>query len=797
MTLKDFLALFDYSVPAGNGFNVECPAHIDKKASLSVTDGKKGIVLFCQAGCSTDAICAQLGIKTSDLFNQPKNGNGTGHRKAKDWTITAVYPYHRADGSWAYEIRRTASKDFLYFRKNDNGEWICGHSAGEYWFSPNQATWFQIKPSSRISASTLRRTYPEGEKLLYRLPELIAAPLNKPVVIVEGEKDVNRCFKEGFTATCNPLGAGTNKWLDSFSRHFEGRKVVIIPDNDPPDTYDPATGKMTKGFHGQRHAKRISDSLEFHAAFRKVDIQAAVLELQGLPIKGDISDWFDDGHTAAELKQLIDDSLTQTAQCQQSQANVPTPPNPPSQSASGNPHPQPAKDYNTTDMGNAERFVDKFGDRVRYCSKLGKDGIWLIWDGMRWLIDERLTINRLAKEIVPDIYAAAVAATYKADKERLFKWAMDTESLSIRNNMIKDARPALAIAVDDLDTHQWLLNCKNGTLDLRAGQLRPHSQNDYLTKLVKVDYDPRAQCPTWEAFLNQSQQGKTEVIEYIQRAVGYSLTGDVSEKCLFVLHGPPDTGKSTFIETIEMLIEDYAEKVQTQTLMWQRERTMTNDIAKLKGTRFVHASEAEEGQRLAESRIKELTGGDTICASFKYAEEFKFSPTFKLWLSTNHKPKASNDKATWVRLKLIPFVCQVSADQRDKNLRKKLRAELPGILKWAVDGCLKWQKENSLAEPETVTNATGKYRDEQDLIGHFISECCELGDDYAEMARDLYAAYKQWCIDTGEKIETQRAFGLKLSERGLANHQRTSGPDKGKIAWLGIQLIPPQNSLGF
>jgi len=795
MTLDDFLRLFDYSDPAGNGYNVECPAHTDKQASLSVTNGKKGIVLFCQAGCSTDTICAQLGIKMADLFNQPASQNGNGHRKAKDWTVTAVYPYHREDGSWAYEIRRTASKDFLYFRKNDTGEWICGHAAGDYWFSASQNTWFQAKPSSKISASTVRRIYPEGEKLLYRLPELIATPLNQSVIIVEGEKDVNRCYKEGFTATCNPLGAGTNKWLDKFSEHFENRKVIIIPDNDPPDQYDPVTGKTTKGFHGQRHAKRILDSLDFHAALRKTGLEAGVLELQGLPIKGDISDWFDAGHNAAELTALIDAAFQTTQSQQAASVGNPPPANTPP-IAPSNAQPQSAKDYNTTDMGNAERFADKFGDSVRYCSKLGKEGVWLIWDSARWQIDEKLKINQMAKQIVPDIYLDSQNAGIQADKIRLFKWALQTEGLATRNNMIKDARPSLAIAVDELDTHPWLINVINGTIDLRTGKLRPHAQADYLTKMLQIEYDDQAKCDAWMEFINTAQWDKQEMIDYLQKAVGYSLTGDTGEKCMFILHGPKDTGKSTFVETMQMLLGEYAIKIQTQTLMWRREKQQSNDIAILKGARFVHASEAEEHERLAEAQIKEMTGGDTITCRFLHAEFFQFQPEFKLWLSTNHKPKASNDEALWGRLKLIPFTYRITEDQKDRKLKAKLKTELPGILKWAIDGCLKWQAEG-LKDPLAVSAATGNYRTQMDTIGHFMDECCELDPDYTEMAGTLYGAYKVWCQDAGERIESKRAFGLKLLDRGLTNKQATSGPDKGKINWHGIQLTPTRSMTGF
>lgn len=788
MTLKDILTAYAPYVPAGNGWNATCSNHDDRTGSLSITNGQKGVVMKCQAGCDTQDVLATKGLTFADLYSHVNGHNGTSKPKKKDYTVAATYPYHRADGSWAYEIRRTVSKEFLYFRKNDAGQWICGHAAGEYWFSSHFNTWYQVTPKSKVPAGALRQVYPEGEKLLYRLPELIATPLDQIVFVIEGEKDVDRNYKEGVTATCNPLGAGVNKWLPAFSQYFECRKVIIIPDNDPPDQYDPKTGKTKKGFQGQRHAKRILDELLFHSALRKVSIDAEILELQGLPIKGDTSDWYDAGHTASELIALAIAAF-QATQTQQAASvnNPPPPPQSPPISASGSPQPQPTKVYNTTDMGNAERFADKFGDITRYCSKLGKEGVWLIWDGKRWQIDEKLKINRMAKEIVPDIYADAQAAQYKADKERLFEWAIRTEALATRNNMVKDARPSLAIAVDELDTHPWLLNVKNGTIDLRTGKLAPHSQGDYLTKTLQIDYDETATCPTWIEFINSSQWDKQEAIDYLQKAVGYSLTGDVREKCMFILHGPKDTGKSTFVEAMQMLLGEYAIKIQTQTLMWRRERQQSNDIAILKGARFVHASEAEEHERLAEAQIKELTGGDTVTCRFLHAEFFQFQPEFKLWLSTNHKPKVSSDKATWGRLKLIPFTYQLAEDQKDKSLKTKLRDELPGILKWAVDGCLRWQAEG-LAMPQTVTSATGKYQDEMDVIGLFILECCETGDGMEETSNALYTKYKQWAADAGEYVESQRGFGLKLKDRGFQNEMITSGISKGRTKWLKIAV---------
>lgn len=783
MTLDDFLALFDYSVPAGNGFNVECPAHIDNVASLSVTSGKKGIVMKCQAGCTVDAICKNLGLDSKDLFfalatQNGSNGNGSG--KTGNWHLVATHEYKYFTGFPAYEVLKwntPQGKQFTIRWKTNNGQWINGSSAGEYYLQPYYNEWRKAKPST--DPAYHRQTFPALTLILYRWPEWANNVLSGVhLIITEGEKDADRAWAEGFQATTNTGGAN-RKWAPEYSKAVNAAKIVIIPDEDAP---------------GLDRANRIAESLEKHAK----QSQFVILRLPGLPPgKKDLSDWFDAGHTADELRALIDAAF-QATQSQQaaSVSNPPPPPQSPPISASGNPQPQPVKVYNTTDMGNAERFVDRFGHMVRYCSKLGKDGTWLIWDGMRWQLDERLKIHKLAKEIVPVIYQEAQNATLRSDKERLFKWALDTEALSTRNNMVKDSRPSLAIAVDDLDRHAWLLNCRNGTLDLKTGQIKPHSQGDYLSKLVAFDYDENAKCPEWEKFLMEVQQNKQEMVTYIQKAVGYTLTGDVGEKCMFVLQGPPDTGKSTFVEMIQILIDEYSTKIQTQTLMYQRERGIPNDIAKLKGTRFVHASEAEEQERLAESRIKELTGGDTVCGCFKYGEEFHFPPTWKIWLSTNNKPKTGSDKALWNRLKLIPFTRIFTKDEQDKKLRSKLVAEMPGILRWAVEGCLLWQKEG-LIEPIDVTGATGKYKDEQDIIGHFIDQQCELDPDYREMAGDLYKSYKQWCQDTGEYAQSQRAFGLKLTERGLTSKQATSGASKGKIEWYGIRLIPSQDFVTF
>lgn len=790
MTLSEILALFPEgdSNPAGNGYNVTCPSHDDKSPSLSITAGKKGIVMKCQAQCGVDRICKDLGIALKDLFFTPTSQNGSA--KTGSWRLLGSWQYFHASGNLAYEVLKhdtPEGKQFTIRWKAPDGRWVNGSTTGEYYLVPYYDEWRRVKP--KTPANYQRQIWPELTLMLYRGLDASQAIWKKPdevLLIVEGEKDVDRCWKEGFIATSNTGGAN-RKWKAEYSKAINAKKVVIIPDDDPPTEIDSKTGKVKIGLAGQKHAEEIRLSL----AKLRPDIEVIVLPVFNRGLKEDISDWFDAGHTADELRALIDAAFQATqSQSAASVSNPPPPPNSPP-NASPNPRPQSAKDYNTTDMGNAERFADKFGNIARYCSKLGKDGVWLIWDGARWQIDEKLKIHRMAKEIVPDIYIDSQNAGLQADKIRLFKWAIQTEGLATRNNMVKDARPALAIAVDELDTHPWLLNVKNGTIDLRTGNLRPHAQADYLTKMLPIEYDDQAKCDAWMDFINTAQWDKQEMIDYLQKAVGYSLTGDTGEKCMFILHGPKDTGKSTFVETMQMLLDEYAIKIQTQTLMWRREKQQSNDIAILKGARFVHASEAEEHERLAEAQIKEMTGGDTITCRFLHAEFFQFQPEFKLWLSTNHKPKASNDEALWGRLKLIPFTYRITEDQKDRKLKAKLRDELPGILKWAIDGCLKWQTEG-LKDPSTVSDATGTYRTQMDTIGHFLDDCCEIGDPlmpgFVVSAKDLYQAYKQWCMDAGERPDSQRALGLKLKDRGLQNETITSGPSKGRTEWLGIKL---------
>jgi putative DNA primase/helicase len=439
-----------------------------------------------------------------------------------------------------------------------------------------------------------------------------------------------------------------------------------------------------------------------------------------------------------------------------------------------------------TDMGNAERFAILHGRDLRYSHTFDR---WYIWDGARFAEDDAGRIAARAKETVRAIYAEAAAEPDDKRRDQLSKHARQSESAQRIAAMITLARsePGIPVRVDDLDRDPWRLNVRNGTIDLRTGQLAPHNQRDLITKLAPVTYDPSATCPRFLAFLRRVMGDDDALVAFLQRAVGYSLTGVTLERILLILYGEGKNGKSTLLEVIRSVLGDYAMRTPTETLLAKRDSGgIPNDIARLRGLRFVSASEAEEGQRLAEAKIKDLTGGDTISARFMRGEFFDFLPTFKLWFSTNHKPVIrGTDRAIWDRIRLVPFLVRIPDDEQDKQLRDKLLAEASGILAWAVQGCLDWQRAG-LGESEAITTATEGYRAEMDVIGRFIDDCCVTTATATATAGELYAAYQHWCDANGERPITQTAMGKRLAERGFDSARLGKA---GTRTWLGIGLL--------
>ena len=442
------------------------------------------------------------------------------------------------------------------------------------------------------------------------------------------------------------------------------------------------------------------------------------------------------------------------------------------------PQPKPSArveqpEFHLTDLGNAERLVHHHGEDIRYCHAWKK---WLIWDGRRWAPDDSDRIMRLAKEVIRFIYSEAERASDSSERRDIARHAMRSESDRSINAMVDLARSEVPISPEELDQDPWLFNCANGTIDLRTGRLRGHRREDFITKLVPVAYDPEAEHPLWDRFLDRILDGNQDLVDFMQRAVGYALTGSTIEQCLFILHGAGANGKTTFLQTVGEILADYAMQTPTETLLVKGKGAISNDVARLKGARFVTASEAEAEQRLAENLIKQMTGGDTLSARFLHQEYFDFKPTHKLFLGTNHKPVIKGtDHAIWRRIRLIPFEVTIPENERDPGLLDKLLGEAEGILAWAVEGCLRW-RAGGLAAPAAVKRATDGYRSEMDVIARFIEDCCEQRSDSHTAGKDLFRAFEQWCSQNGEDPVTRNLFTRRLKESGFGDAR--TGPDR-------------------
>jgi putative DNA primase/helicase len=441
------------------------------------------------------------------------------------------------------------------------------------------------------------------------------------------------------------------------------------------------------------------------------------------------------------------------------------------------------KTFHCSDLGNAERLAHNYGDILGYCHIWKK---WLIWDGTKWSEDETGQVKQIAKKTVRKIYDEARQSEDDNKRQTIGRHALSSESNGRIKAMVSLAQSELPVRSDNFDQNKFLLNCKNGTLDLKTGTLFPHEKDNFITKVAPVNYDKTATCPQWEKFLARIMDNNKDLIKFLQRAVGYSLTGDVGEQCLFFFWGSGSNGKSTFLRTIGTLMGDYSQHTATETLLIKKKGAIPNDIARMKGARFVSASESESEHKLAENLIKQMTGDDIISARFLHQEWFEFEPEYKIFLGTNNKPIIKgNDYAIWRRIRLVPFNISIPPEEEDHNLLQKLKHESSGILNWAIEGCLKWQL-SGLGTPAEVTDATNEYRKEMDLLINFIRECCTEGPELKVTSKNLYSTYSKWCEDNGEIQLKQNWFGRKLREKGFDS--KLSGKKRARH-WIGLDLV--------
>lgn len=745
MEFEQIKARFNIKQDNGDSCKAVCPCHDDKQASLSISYDNKNFktLIYCHAGCDTRDILTAIGLKMTDLFDKDKITGGMANGKGKK--VAAVYDYVDAEGNLVFQKIRFEPKSFSQRRIIGNAT-VWGLDGGIFYETyPGSNNWSKKK---RENVET--RKFEATDPVLYRLPELIKAVKDKEMVfIVEGEKDVDNMHKLGLTATCNFDGASKGnqkpKWRIIYNSYFKGADVVLIPDNDDA---------------GQAHMEYIASSLKGIAKSIKI------INLSGLPDKGDITDWLEMGHSKEELIQIINNT---------------------------EPYDESSKkksliNFNFSDVGNAERLVYLYGEDIRYNPIRGK---WLVWSGKHWEIDNTGKIERLARKVIRKLQLEGSSLAGDDVQELVKKiksFVLRSEGDSRIKAMINQAKSQIGIPIieNELDRDIFLLNLKNGTLNLKTGKLQPHNRKDYITKFINMEYFPDAQCPNWIKFIDKIFMGDKELIEYVQKSIGYSLTGATTEQCFYMLYGNGANGKSTFLNAIQRILGDYADNLKGSSLMLKRnDDGARGDLAKLHGKRFVTASELNEGQTFDESLIKALTGGDTIPVRFLYGEEFPLTPQFKLWIGTNEKPKVKGaNLGIWRRVRLIPFLYTFNEDERDENFFEKyIEPELPGILAWAVQGCLMWQKEG-IKTPEKVNAAVNDYKSETDVLQRFIDDCCVVEDGKIVSTTNFYAAFVKWCEEEGERELSSTKLGIRMKEKGF-EQKRTAY----MRYWDGIGLL--------
>ncbi|HEL8271144.1 TPA: DNA primase, partial [Listeria monocytogenes] len=379
----------------------------------------------------------------------------------------------------------------------------------------------------------------------------------------------------------------------------------------------------------------------------------------------------------------------------------------------------------------------------------------------------------------------------ESDAEKAFmKHLKATRSNKGKTNMLKEAQHLMPVLPDEFDRYKYFLNTQNGYINLQNGELINHDRQKMFTKISNIEYTDKIDAPLWQAFLKDIFAGDKELINYIQKAVGYSLSGSTSEQVMFILFGNGRNGKSVFLDIINDIFGSYATNIQPQTIMVKQQSSNANsDIARLHGARFVTTTEPNEGVRLDEGLVKQLTGGDKVTARHLYKDEFEFTPEFKIWMATNHKPIIrGRDDGIWRRLHLVPFTVKIPDEKVDKQLKYKLRSELTGILNWAVEGFLKWQREG-LGMPKAVENASSEYKSEMDVITAFIEDCCETGENKQINAKTLYETYREWAKDNGQYLMSSTKFG---KEMGLKFEKKRSN---GQTAYKCITLNKEYNPM--
>lgn len=445
------------------------------------------------------------------------------------------------------------------------------------------------------------------------------------------------------------------------------------------------------------------------------------------------------------------------------------------------PIPDNYQSYSFTDQGNTEHFIHEYKDTLRYDHGRKR---WLVWRGHWWEQARGGEIHQLNMRLLHKRERLARAFTDAEDVKKHLKWITTTKNGRHLDEIINRARNFLPIAVDGdaWDRDPMLFAVANGVIDLKSGKLREGRPDDLITLHTNVSYSTDALCPRADRFFSEIFLDRADLIQFIDKALGYSLTGFTNEQCFFILHEEGSNGKSTFLNIVSHIIGDYARSTPSETLTTRKSSGPRNDVARLAGARFVSSVETSLGGEAAEELLKRITGDDVVVARFLNNEFFEFRPQFKIWMACNHQPVIKgSDVAIWRRIHNIPFDRHFAAHERDKDLLEKLKAESPGILARMVRGCLAWQNDR-LEQPESVRKSTQAYQNASNPLTDFIDERCKLGSELTILKQDLYDSYVEYCGECRERPLTKRFFGIYLKAKGFAEDRGNQGR-----YWIGLK----------
>lgn len=639
------------------------------------------------------------------------------------WTnatrIVAEFDYRRADGSYAFTVFKGDPKTFLRGRRFEGG-----HGALDLARRDDPDAFYNFPGLEGV----MKRAGDEPD-MLYRLPELLAETAARPDAIVffcEGEKDVDRLRAEGLIATTGPNGALADR--RSCARHLGGKNVVILPDNDD---------------NGREHEANVK------AAVHRVAASVVGVALPGLATHGDVSDWFDNGHTVPEL----------LAEVERARAAA--------QTEAESPDALPPSEHAI-----ALTFTQRHDGELLFDHDAGS---WFRWDGSRWVMERTGYAFELCRRI------AAAGEGGRA-----------MQKASVAGGAERFARSDRAHAVESScwDSDPMLAATPNGpTINLRTGIARAPDPADRITKVLGFVPEP-GEPELWLRCLREWTGGDEELVRFLQQFLGYCLTGLTIEHALLFLFGSGGNGKSVFLNMVLSVMGEYAMTAGMETFTASKNERHTTELARLRGARVVTGSEVEEGKEFNSARIKQATGGDPITARFMRQNDFTYIPQFKLLFSANDQPRLHQvDDAMKRRINMLPFLHKPPVP--DPFLEQKLKAEGGRILNWMIAGCLDWQRRreesggSGLVRPDAVKAATADYFEGQDVFGQWIEERCVLGANKQEQSTLLYRSWVAYAQRIGEEPGTQTAFGLRLGKRFA------KGKPGGKRGFTGIALGDP------